>query len=568
MKNKLFSFLAICILFWGHLAWAQERIISFDSLIQPQYDGSMIVTEKIIVYHEGIKIRRGIYRDLPTKQGEQYELIQVLRNNNHEPSFVEKRSGYYRINTGDDTFLPHPSTSEFTIKYKVWNIPKSYHDYDEIYWNVTGDKWSFPIEHVTAKIELPEKVSIIQQASYIGKKGSVEPAQYQGKGKYVGRHLTLGEQLTIAVGYTPGIIAVTSVPEQSNKWLYAYLVYVSLMIWIWHKKGRDPNQKAIMPQFEPPKDITAAQAACIHNKGIRENILAISYIQMITSHFLKVSIIKNKFLTFNYDSYLLQKTDTPPSNQEEENVTWTQLLLDGQRNSALVRMAQDFKKKMKLSMKEYYTTNILWVYIPTLLLLIYYCITFQQVPLKIVTFFGLLFATIPFAQGSIVKQFLCSMLVTTVLVTILYTSSNYEITVMEIVLFFLLSSTSSIFYFLLIQPTFKGQRLLEHLKGLSMFLKATQNPSYKNIVKEPLLDETCMEKLFPYAMALGLEKEWENKFKNMFGNEHYNTFTSKHCFVSRNFTRTFSQCTSTSSGGSGGNGRAGGGSGGGGGGGR
>ena len=46
--------------------FAQERILSYDSFIDVNQDGSMIVTETIKVRAEGNQIRRGMYRDFPT----------------------------------------------------------------------------------------------------------------------------------------------------------------------------------------------------------------------------------------------------------------------------------------------------------------------------------------------------------------------------------------------------------------------------------------------------------------------------------------------------------------------
>ena len=207
MKNKIFAIILACLTFWIYPALSKEVIESFDSLLQVQKDGSIIVTETIIVHHEGNKIKRGIYRDLPTANGERYELLDVKRNFNAEPNFVEKRQGYYRINTGDNSFLPRPARSVFEIKYKVWNVPTSFEGYDEVYWNVTGDGWAFPIEKVSTQIELLENAKIIQQASYIGKKGSKNRATDNGDGKFTGRYLNPGEQLTIAVGFTPGIVS-------------------------------------------------------------------------------------------------------------------------------------------------------------------------------------------------------------------------------------------------------------------------------------------------------------------------------------------------------------------------
>ena len=48
-------------------AHADERILSFHSDIVVMSDGWIEVTETITVTAEGNRIRRGIYRDLPTR---------------------------------------------------------------------------------------------------------------------------------------------------------------------------------------------------------------------------------------------------------------------------------------------------------------------------------------------------------------------------------------------------------------------------------------------------------------------------------------------------------------------
>src|SRR5690606_32890955 len=69
-KNKL---PAIKIVIWFFLSLlplpglAQERILSFDSDIRIHPDASMTVSETIRVRAEGQNIRRGIYRDFPTR---------------------------------------------------------------------------------------------------------------------------------------------------------------------------------------------------------------------------------------------------------------------------------------------------------------------------------------------------------------------------------------------------------------------------------------------------------------------------------------------------------------------
>jgi len=59
-----------------HGAWAatagDERILGFHSDIRIEADGSMQVTETIRVSAEGINIRRGIYREFPTRYRDEF----------------------------------------------------------------------------------------------------------------------------------------------------------------------------------------------------------------------------------------------------------------------------------------------------------------------------------------------------------------------------------------------------------------------------------------------------------------------------------------------------------------
>ena len=78
---------------------AQERILSYDSQVHVSADGSLGVTERITVRAEGNNIRRGIYRDFPTRYKDRYgnrvvvdfQMIDVQRDGKPEPWFLEKK---------------------------------------------------------------------------------------------------------------------------------------------------------------------------------------------------------------------------------------------------------------------------------------------------------------------------------------------------------------------------------------------------------------------------------------------------------------------------------------------
>ena len=584
------SIIFICLSLFTIPAFAKEVIESFDSLIQVQTDGSMIVTETLRVHHEGIKIRRGIYRDLPFQKGEKYELISVRRDNNPEPSFTEKSRMYYRINTGNDNYLPHPQTSTFEIKYKVWNIPQSYDGYDEVYWNVTGDEWNFPIEKVSAKIELPEGADIIQQASYIGSRGSKGSATYEGRGEYTGRYLEPGEQLTIAVGFTPGIVATKKHILISDFFdpvlsFVLYLIYLLILIVIWDQKGRDPDPHAVMPIYEPPKDITAAQAAVLCNRsGI--NLFAISLIQMISNGFLKMTTKEEPGFILSQTTYILERTDKQPSNEEENCLVFDKtekITLDGKYQKKIDKLAKRIEIRANSAKRG--KSNAKLVFYPTFIALwLLFCLwgrtallnQFEDGWLLFCGFFAfhLAFWPVNFTYTSFRRCCATVLVELGIAIYFLVNGDSYWPTIV----LFLFMATQAIFAYLMYKPTEQSARLVEQLEGLKLFLKTIKvsQKDKKNI------DEKCMEKLFPYALALGVEKYWEDKFVALFGLRAYQAFEDTHAYIiSHSFHSDFSHSaaacsTAPSSGGggsgfssgSGGGGCSGGGGGGGGGGGR
>jgi hypothetical protein len=106
---------------------AQERIQSYNSQIEIRADGSIDVTEEIKVHAEGNQIRRGIYRDFPTRYQDRMgnrvsvalQVLGVERNGVKEPWFTESMTNGVRINTGNDDFLPVPADYTYTLHYRT-----------------------------------------------------------------------------------------------------------------------------------------------------------------------------------------------------------------------------------------------------------------------------------------------------------------------------------------------------------------------------------------------------------------------------------------------------------------
>ena len=143
-------------------AAADERILSFHSDIVVMQDGWIEVTETIQVRVEGRRIRRGIYRDFPTdyrdKLGNEYVVdfqpLAVLRNDRPENLRAQKDRNGVRIYFGrSDYFLDH-GIHTYQFRYRASRMLGFFEDHDELYWNVTGFDWAFPIDKASAAVRL------------------------------------------------------------------------------------------------------------------------------------------------------------------------------------------------------------------------------------------------------------------------------------------------------------------------------------------------------------------------------------------------------------------------------
>ena len=181
MLTFKFRLVLLALLITG-FAFADERILNYHSDVLIRNNGSMMVTETIRVRAEGQDIRRGIYRDFPTsykdRHGNHYRVtfnvLDVQRNNSSEAFHTEKMSNGVRVYIGSaNNMLPH-GVHEYRLRFNTTRQLGFFNEFDELYWNVTGNGWMFPIDRASAIIELPEAVDPddLRMDFYTGPQGS------------------------------------------------------------------------------------------------------------------------------------------------------------------------------------------------------------------------------------------------------------------------------------------------------------------------------------------------------------------------------------------------------------
>ena len=267
---------------------AREQILHFKSLLEVQKNGDVIVTETITVQAEGRQIKRGIYRDLPfryvDRKGKHHKsgvkVITVDSDVTGDAHFTKREGEYLRIYAGEKNRFLSLGTYTYTFQYSMVGHVGFFDAFDEIYWNVTGNRWSFPINQVTARIVVPEGAKIQQTAGYTGRRGETgtDYDTHMASDNIVEfrstRQLARGEGMTVAVGWPKGFIVEPSFMERTLSWLFGNLGLVALLAsavavpWYlfssWLRVGQDPEKGVIIPLFDAPDGLSPAAISYIH----------------------------------------------------------------------------------------------------------------------------------------------------------------------------------------------------------------------------------------------------------------------------------------------------------------
>ena len=263
-------------------ARAEERIRDFDSRLEVRKDGGLDVTETIRVNAENVAINRGIYRDFPIRyegrRGERikvgFELIETRRNGRPEPSSVEGMSNGVRIRIGDPDVIIPVGEHVYTIRYRTTRQLGMFDGFDELYWNVTGTGWKFPIDRAAATILLPSPARFGQRSTYTGAQGATGSAarvteEAPGRIRFE-TTAPLGpyEGLTVAAAFPKGVVDAPSAGRKAGWFLAdwgAPLVALlglgalgAFLLRIWRRIGRDPPEGTVVPLFSPPDGLSPA----------------------------------------------------------------------------------------------------------------------------------------------------------------------------------------------------------------------------------------------------------------------------------------------------------------------
>ncbi len=285
-------------------ARGEERILRFAADIRVGADGVLTVTEDITVQAERQNIKRGIFRDFPVRyqrpdgsyQTATFEVQTVLRDGRAEDHHIERRGDYRRLYIGNRDRILKPDVYRYTIVYKSRRQLGHFAEHDELYWNVTGDQWAFPIEEAVATVHLPPGATMLDQTAYVGPRGSIEAGafvetQADGAIEFTARRrLPAGEGFTIVVSWPPGHVTRPSAAEAAVQHaadngqlavaIIGPLMLLGYFLILWHRVGRDPQAGALMVRYRPPPGLSPAACRFILEMGFDDKTMAAALVSL------------------------------------------------------------------------------------------------------------------------------------------------------------------------------------------------------------------------------------------------------------------------------------------------
>jgi hypothetical protein len=195
-----------------------EHIESYDVVMNINQDSSINVIETI-AYSYGNQTKNGFSRFLPLKyqdlDGTNFEIkvsnITVTdENGNPYPFKTVKQKSEDKTKIELEIKIGDPNqnvtgTKKCVISYRMRGAIKYFSDHDQLFWNITGNRWPIYVKKPSVKVNLPKKVDRkeISKECFIGihsatvncidriEKKKDPDAYYSYKGVVAGEGMTL-----------------------------------------------------------------------------------------------------------------------------------------------------------------------------------------------------------------------------------------------------------------------------------------------------------------------------------------------------------------------------------------
>lgn len=247
-----------------------ERIRFFRSDIAVDDTGAIDVRETIQVVSRGDQIRRGIFRVIPLTRTmglgrvrATFDLQSVEKDGASSPYNLTIESGQAKVRIGSADVVLKPGVYTYKIAYRMTKQVGFFDDYDEIYWNATGDEWGFRIDRAEAVVTLPDSARVVSTSVYTGGFGESGHNATVSTGAGTATFATTAPLppqtgMTVAVAFPKGIVPEPSAlsrllrdPLTAIVSVVGALATLVYFLYAWNRVGRDPPLGPIIPVYRP-----------------------------------------------------------------------------------------------------------------------------------------------------------------------------------------------------------------------------------------------------------------------------------------------------------------------------
>lgn len=546
MKRALIWFGLITFLFAPQLTFAaDEQIRSFDVLANINRGNDLLITEQIS-YDFGDLEKHGIYRYIPQhivvsrrKIDIGLHWLGILRDGVEEIGTASSASGNEIMKIGDPESTiagAHEYRLNYSVARSIVDTPVG----QRFSWNVTGGHWPGPIRASSFTFDGP--VAPTDVRCFTGTEGSVEhDCAISSSGSKVSarttRELNIGEGWTVEMMYPAGtFIPAAKQSIELFPWLHPWMLFTFLfsLIWliVWYKLGRDPRGRGtIIAEFDPPASLKPYEVNALDRDGGDHRALASTILDFARRKVITLTIM-NEGKDYRIER---NKTEQKALDTYEANLikflfaSGDEFRLAGgtmERTQAYQGMRTAIERE--LVNKDLHVWNVSTA--------------------RVLAFFA------------VASSWFAGYYVTSVY----FEDAQLWLSVIGLCIGILLA-------YYMPKRTKNGAIMYEHIQGFKEYIRVAEKDRLA-FHEAPARTPERFSMLLPYAVALGVEKEWGSLFKDIalpadqFGSASSMVYASQLSGIAHHINsdmRSLAMASSSSGGGGGSSGGGGGGGGGG-----
>lgn len=549
-------------------------ILRFNSLVDIANEDKITVTEEIIAEFPNPGRNKGIYRDIPINprwqdKGRRMVSLRVVSVSidgvPQAADDIQDNWPFRRIYLRNQKQFLTAGVHRFVLQYEMTQQLGYFDKQDELTWNVTGSGWKGGVGHSLCMVLAPEGADFTDLKSWLGLRGEqksplkVEKARVRGRDAVVFKAeqgMRPGEDFTVAVAWPKGVCKSPSTlrPEDETGFTLSLAGLLGLALvfstFIWFRFGRDPQAGPAIPLFYPP-ELPDRLGRKKGRKGERLSAAAVDYIwhkARLTSRGLAgllLSLIERGDCAVEgnaKEGFVLHGVkDTSPIPEESiaARMLGTELHLDKEDAEALSRVKDVCEERLEKDYAGQWQDNfwyIVLILVPSLLGL-YFLLTgnlgpYEQWPAELGDYgiLGLLMLLVVGLYGygiyNLIRRVrvlmtLLSMLALTGVLAFLVWSGwgaynglsdlTWIFSPLQLLLMIAILAVPVLFIPIMDAPSREAALLRQQIAGLAMYIGAAESErlKYANPPDKPL---ALYHRLLPYAVVLGLEKAWGDRF--------------------------------------------------------